>query len=267
MKCRRNIFLICLVLISSPTFPACLTVVTPTEETCTSTEYYSENRTETYLEKSAQATVMSGEDIITPCVAWSNGALKFKGHQRVWYYGYDLSLLQPHDREGLKIYLSQQQFYEYTILRVFDMTFVGHILPPPQISVTDAIPPSGIKREILTMGGDTSSLDNWLNLANVKLNRALFLGGKSDLWLNRETPQILELNIHDGRQVAIVISGPSVPQNVRFNTVRTWSDINNVYMEQTATRVTTYQLEKPVMRHLSVLQFRQVPFWEALLNR
>lgn len=246
-------------------FQSCLTVVSFSEETYMSTEYYSENLTETYFKKIPQITTISGEDIITTCIAWSNGLFKFKGHQRVWYYGYDLSQLQPHDREGLKIYLSKQQFYEYTILRVFDMSSVGHILPPPQISGSDVIPPPGIKREMLTMSGDTSSLDNWLNLANVKLNQAIFLGGKSDLWMNRETPQTFEVNTHNGKQIAILISGPSVPQNIRFNTARTWADINNGYVEEPATRITTQQLEKPVMKNLSVLQFRQVPFWEAIL--
>jgi hypothetical protein len=246
---------------------SCMTVDTPGEETYYVTEYVTENRTEPFSEVVPVTTYISGEDVLTPYVSWSGAAFLFRGIKHVYYYGYDLSGLPLHESEKIKITFSKQQFYEYTAVSLFDMSPRGQILEPPLISASDTTPPPAIRREMLTMTGDTSTFDKWLDLANLKLNFALFLGGRSDLWLNYEGPYTTEFSIKGGRDLAVVICGPTVPQNMRFNVFRTWSDSAQQYITRTGEHSVPYQLEKKVPKKRTVIQSRQVPFWEPYLPK
>jgi hypothetical protein len=120
---------------------------------------------------------------------------------------------------------------------------------------------------MLIMQGDSSTFGNWLNMANFKLNFALFLGGRSDLWLNYEGPYTVEFSIKGGRDLAIIIGGPTVPQNMRFNVMRTWSDKTQQYITRTGERTVPYQIEKKVPKQRLVMLSRQVPFWEPYLPK
>jgi hypothetical protein len=246
---------------------SCVTIVTPGEETYYVSEYVTENRSEPFTETVPITTTVSGEDVLTPYIIWSGTAFMFKGTRNVWYYGYDLSGLPAHDSEKLKIAFSKQEFYEYTTVSLFDMTPRGQILSPPLISAADTAAPVNLVREMLTMKGETTTFDNWLNLANLKLNFALFLGGRSDLWLNYDGPYATEFSLKGGRDIAVIVSGPSVPQNMRFNVMRTWSDRTQQYITRSGERPVPYQLEKKVPKQRAVMQSRQAPFWELYLPR
>jgi len=246
---------------------SCVTIVTPGQETYYVTEYITENRSEPFSEVVPVNVAIAGEDILTPYISWSGAAFAFRGTRHVWYYGYDLSGLPLHDSEKFRVAFSKQQFYEYTAVSLFDMSARGQILEPPLISASDPTLPYGIRREMLTMQGDSSTFDKWLNLANLKLNFALFLGGRSDLWLNYEGPYSAEFSLKGGRDLAVIISGPTVPQNMRLNAFRTWTDNNQQYTTRTGERMVPYQIEKKVPKQRAVLQSRQAPFWEPYLPK
>jgi len=249
------------------TSASCVTIVTNREETYYVTEYVTENRSESFSEIVPVAASISGEDVLTPYILWSGEAFTFRGIKHVWYYGYDLYGLPAHDSEKIRIAFNKQQFYEYTTVSVFDMAERGQVLAPPLISAADGAPPPGIKRSMLTMQGTSSTFDNWLNMANFKLNFALFLGGRSDLWLNYEGPYTVDFSTKGARDIAVIICGPTVPQNMRFSVMRTWSDNTLQYITRNGERIVAYQLEKKVPQQRSVTQSRQAPFWEPYLPK
>ena len=246
---------------------SCISIPTSYEETYYVTEFVTENRSEPFSEIVDVATTITGEDMLSPCISWGAAAFAFKAVKHVWYHGYDLSALPAHASETIKVMFSPQQFYEYTSVSIFNMAPRGQILAPPTILATDEPPPSGFRREILTMTGDSSTFQEWLDMANFKLNFALLLGGRSDLWLNYEGPCTVECNTRGARDIAVIISGPSRPQNMRFNVARTWSDTTNRQVMRTSERSVTYQVEKKTPRKRMVTGTRQAPFWEIFLPK
>ena len=249
------------------TSASCVTVASTREETYYVTEYVTENRTESFSEVVPVSVVTPGEDVLAPCISWSNSVFRFNGIKHVWYYGFDLSGLPSHANEKIKLAFSKQQFYEYTAVSVFDMSARGQLLSPPLISTADEAPPAGIKREMLNMTGDSSTFDNWLNMANYKLNFARFIGGRSDLWLNDERPYTVEFSTRGVTDIAVIISGPSAPQNMRFNAMRSWTDSDIQNVTRSVERPVPYQLEKKVAKQRTVTQSRQAPFWELFLHK
>lgn len=241
---------------------SCVTMESPHQETYYDTEYISENRSEPFTEVVPVREVITGEDILVPYISWSNASLSFKGIKHIWYYGFDLSDLPGHENEKIKISLGKQQFYEYTTISIFDMSPRGQLLQPPLISHEDKLAPSDIKREMIAMQGDTGTYNNWLNLANLKLNFAMFIGGRSDIWLNYEGPYTVEFSTKGAGNIAVIICGPTVPQNMRLNVTRTWTDNNVKYITVSGEHAVPYQLEKKVAKQRTVIQSRQAPFWE-----
>jgi hypothetical protein len=267
MKFNRNALLISISALGMAALASCVTITSTSEETYYVTEYVTENRTEQYSEVVPVNVVASGEDILTPYINWGSPALVFQGLQNVSYFGYDLSDLPTHDTEKIKIAFGKQQYYEYTIVRVYDMSARGQVLGPPIIAPGDGFPPPGIKREILTMQGETSTFNNWLDMANWKLNYALLLGGKTDIWLNYDGPYTLEISRHGKNNIAVIISGASEPQNMRSNVFRSWVDSSTQYVTRSGERPVPYQLEKKTARQRAVLTSRQAPFWELFLPK
>lgn len=248
-------------------FLSCISIPTSHEETYYITEYVTENRSEPFSEMVDMTAIITGEDILSPYISWGAEAFSFKSVKHVWYHGYDLSPLPAHDNETIKVMFSPQQYYEYTSVSIFNMAPRGQILAPPAILTTDEPPPSGFRKEILTMKGDSSTFQEWLDMANFKLNFALLLGGRSDLWLNYEGPCTVECNTRGAKDIAVIISGPTLPQNMRFNVVRTWSDNSTRQVMRTGQRSISYQLEKKTPLKRVIAGTRQAPFWEILLPR
>ena len=246
---------------------SCVTVPASREETYYVTEYVTENRTEPFSEMVDEAVIISGEDVLLPYISWGAEAFIFKSVKHVWYHGYDLSGLTSHESETIKIMFSKPLFYEYTMVSVFNMAPRGQILAPPAILASDEAPPAQFRREILTMTGNSSTYQDWLDMANFKLNYALFLGGRSDLWLNNEEATAVECNTRGAKDIAVIISGPTLPQNMRFSVMRPWSDTSHQQVTRTGERSVDYQVEKKVPRKRTVAGTRLVPFWETLLPR
>lgn len=262
----KTAFFLVLIIAALPAFClSCISIPTSHEETYYVTEYVTENRTEPFSEMVDVATTITGEDVLSPYISWGADAFAFKTVRHVWYHGYDLSALPSHESETIRVMFSPQQFYEYTAVSIFNMAPRGQILAPPAILTTDKPPPPGFRREILTMKGDSSTFQEWLDMANFKLNFALLLGGRSDLWLNYEGPCTVECNTRGARDIAVIISGPALPQNMRFSVTRTWSDTSRQQVMCTGERSVSYQVEKKVPHKRMVAGTRQAPFWEAFL--
>ncbi len=166
---------------------SCVPVEYPVKETYYETILVTENRTENYNETVPVVKTVSGEEALTPYVVWSNPSLKFKGNRFIWYYGYRLPDTGTHTGEKIRIVLYKQDYYEYAVISLFDMAPRGQVLQPPIIAISDPLQPPSVDWTWITKEGDTTTIGNWLNMANIKFNFAHFLGGQSDLWLNRES--------------------------------------------------------------------------------
>jgi len=253
-------------ILSSALFSACVTVQSSLEEPYYVTEYTTENRTELYTETIPIVKSVPYEKVLQPHILWSNPQLLFNGHNSIWYYGYDLSGFPARETQQIKIACFKQQFYEYLAVSVFDMDPSGQILAPPLISASDNISPVEAEHYWITSKEDISTFNTWSELANMKLDFAHFLGGRTDLFLNSATTYPVELDTRGSREIAVILSGPTDPLNCRFNTTLAWSENVTDYVTRTAERSVPVQVEHRVLKQRSVLQSRQVPFWESLLT-
>jgi hypothetical protein len=226
-----------------------------------------ENRTETYEGTVAMVKTVSGEEPLTPYVIWSNPSLKFKDNRFIWYYGYKLPAPPSHTGEKIRINLFKQEYYEYSVISLFDMATRGQVLQPPTIAPSDPLNPPAVEWRWITSEGDTSELTNWFNTANTKFNFARFLGGQSDLWMNRGSAYAIDFDTRGARDIAVIITAPTIPQNARFAASLVWTDNVTEYVTRTMERQVPYQVEQRVEKQRTVYKTRQAPFWEALLNK
>ena len=244
---------------------SCVSIQQPVQETYYETVYITENRAETYGETVPVVKTVSGEEALIPYVVWSNSDLRFKGNRFIWYYGYRLPGTDAHAEEKIRIALYKQEYYEYVAVSLFDMAPRGQVLPPPFISTSDSLQPPAVQWNWITKESDTTTFKDWLNLANIKFNFARFLGGQSDLWMNRGSSYDISFDTRGARDIAVVFSGPTTAQNARFGTFLSWSDsiTENVTMDMQ--RQIPHQVEQRIQKQRTVYKTSQIPFWEALL--
>jgi hypothetical protein len=272
LRGRQLTGILCLILtagIVSSLLPAasCVPVQYPVKETYYETVLISENRTETYDETVAVVKTLSREEALMPYVVWSNPSLKFKGNKFIWYYGYKLPDSGTHTAEKIRIALYKQDYYEYAVISLFDMAPRGQVLQPPSISPSDPLQPPDVERTWITKDGDTTTLRDWLNLANIKFNFARFIGAQSDLWLNRGSAYDIEFDTRGARDIAVVIAAPTMPQNARFSAFLHWTDNITENVTGTMEHQVPYQVERRVEKQRTVYKIRQVPIWEILFNK
>jgi len=253
-------------MLASALFSSCVTVQSSLEEPYYVTEYTTENRTEIYTETVPTVRSVPYEKVLQPYVLWSNPQLEFNGHNSIWYYGYDLSDFPAREKQQIKLVFFKQQFYEYLAVSVFDMDPSGQILAPPLISASDNISSIVVERTWITSKEGISTSNTWFELANMKLNFAHFLGGKTDLFLNSATAYPVGLDTRGSREIAVLIYGPTDAQNCRFNTILAWSENVTDYVTRTAERSVLVPVEHRIIKQKSVLQSSKVPFWESLLT-
>jgi hypothetical protein len=253
-------------ILCSVLFPSCVTVQSSLEEPYYVTEYTTENRTELYTETVPTVKSVPHERVLQPSVIWSNPQLLFNNRKSMWYYGYDLSGFPACEKQQIKLAFFKQQFYEYLAVSVFDMDQRGQIPAPQFISASDNISSIEVEGNWITSKGDISTFNTWLKLANMKLDFAHFLGGKADLFLNRAATYPIELDTRGSKEIAVLIYGPTDPQNCRFSATLEWTENVTENLTRTAERSVPVQVEHRVLKQKSVLQSRQAPFWEALLT-
>lgn len=245
---------------------SCITIQEPVIQRYTETIYVSDNESRPYSETIPSIHRVTREEPLIPYILWSNPSLKFSGHMYLWYHGYNLSNLQQNSGGKLKILLHEQKYYEKTVLRAFDMTPRGQILTPPQISPSDPPVPPQVFWTWISVDGDTTSMENWLNLANIKLNHARFLGARANLWSHESLGQTLELDVRGAREIAIIMSGPTIPQNARFTTSFGWTQSISENQTVTGQRPLPSPREITVEKERTVFKARQAPFWELFFK-
>ena len=272
MHGRRVTDILCLILtpgilVSLLPTASCVPVQYPVRETYYETSLATENRTETYEETVAVVKTVSREALLIPYVVWSNPSLKFKDNRFIWYYGYKLPGTMSHTEEKIRISLYKQEYYEYAVLSLFDMAPRGQVLQPPTISPSDPLQPPTVEWRWINTEGDTSTISNWLNTANIKFNFARFLGAQSDLWMNRGSAYSIEFDTRGARDIAVVIAAPTIPQNARYSASLIWKDSVTENVTRTMERQVPYQVERRIEKQRTVYKTRQAPFWETLFNK
>ncbi|MCX6005703.1 MAG: hypothetical protein NTZ34_00355 [Chloroflexi bacterium] len=250
------ILVFCAQILSSVLFPSCVTVQSSLEEPYYVTEYTTENRTELYTETVPIVKSVPHKEVLQPYILWSNPQLLFNQRKSIWYYGYDLSGFPPHEKQQIKLEFFKQQFYEYLAVSVFDMDQRGQILAPQLISDSDNISSIVVKPNWITSQEDISTFNTWFKLADMKLTFAHFLGGRTDLFSNSATAYPVELNTRGSREIAVLIYGPTDPQNRGFSATLEWSENVTEYVTRTAERSVPVQVEHRVIKQKSVLQSR-----------
>ncbi|MDD5312293.1 MAG: hypothetical protein PHO26_04580 [Dehalococcoidia bacterium] len=247
---------------------SCVNIQVPVTETYSETSYVTDNITEKYNESILVNTQTSGQYALTPYIMWSNADLDFQGGFRnIWYYGYNFSEFARHDMEKMRITILEQKYYENSVFRVFDMTQRGQILAPPLIAAADTAPSQQVGWSWISTRGSIEAIYDWLNLANIKLNYAKFLGGRQNIWSKNQDSYNLEFDLKDAREIAVIISGPINAQNVKFTASIAWADNHTEYRTVTAEHQVPFQQELRVEKQRTVLQTRQVPFWDILFNK
>ena len=246
---------------------SCVPVPYPVRETYYETGFVTENRTETYDETVEVVKTISGEQALIPYVVWSNPSLKFKGNRFIWYYAYLLPGTVSHTEEKIRISLYKQDYYEYSVISLFDMAPRGQVLQPPSISPSDPPQPPTVEWTWISKEGDTSTISNWLNTANIKFNYARFLGAQSDLWMNRARAYSIDFDTRGARDIAVVISAPTTAQNARYSASLVWTDNVTENVTRTMGRQVPYQVERKTEKQRTVYKTRQAPFWETLFNK
>jgi len=257
--------LLILVAATLPTL-ACVAVQYPQTESYYDTVYTTENRTEVFTGTYPVTRTESGGEQLTPYVVWSNPTIYFKGTRFVWYYGYRLPDTRTHDLETIRISLYKQEYYEDVAVSVFDMGPRGQVLQPPIISPLDPVYTTRVEWTWLTYPidlDDSSAISRWLNSANIKFNFARFLGGQANLWLNRERSYDIDFNTRGARDIAVLFTGSSIPQNTRFSVSLLWSDQITDNVTGTVERQVPYQVEQRIQKEKTVNKTALVPFWQA----
>ena len=245
---------------------SCTTIKYQVQEPYYSTEYVTENHTESYSETVTKNSSISQELTLVPYIVWSNPQLKLRGLPYIWYYGYNLADFPHHDTERIKITFFKQQYYEYLSVSVFDMGPRGQILAPPRISPADDIYSKAVPSNWIMAQPAISTFDTWMNLANIKLDFARFLGGKTGLFLNTENADPVELGTRGATDIAVLICGPEKPQNCRFASSLVWQEIVSENSTVISERIVPVTVERQVLKQRAVIQTRQAPFWEVLMN-
>ena len=257
--------LLSLLIIMATALPtlSCAAVQYPQKEIYYDTVYITENRTEVFSETYPVTRIESGQELLTPYVVWSSPTVRFKGIPFVWYYGYRLPGTQAHDMEKIRISLYKQEYYENVAVSLFDMGARGQVLQPPVISPLDPVYSTAVRWDWFTYSGDTTTVDKWLNSANIKFNFARFLGGQADLWMNRARPYDIDFDTRGAQDIAVLFTGPTIPMNTRFSASLLWSDQVTDNVTKTVERQVPYQVEQRIQKERTINKTVLVPFWQA----
>ena len=254
-----------LLILTALAMPAlsCVPVQYPQKEIYYETVTATENRTELVSETYPVTRIVSGQEQLTPYILWSSPTVKFKGTRFVWYYGYRLSGAQVHNIERIRISLYKQYYYENVAVSLFDMGARGQVLQPPLISSLDPVYSSTVRWDWFTYDTETETMDKWLNSANIKFNFARQLGGQSDLWMNRWQPYDIEFDTRGARDIAVLFTGPTTPQNTRFSASLLWYDQVTENVTRTVERTVPYLVEQRIQSERTVTKTSLAPFWQA----
>jgi len=267
---------------------SCVSKEYPVTSAVTETEYRTEYVTETYTENVTTIDAITNSYELPIYYSWYSQNIAFNGQTYFWYLAYDIPQSPSYDNLRLTISIWKQLQYESASIRILDMTRSGHLsTPAPAIygdtevgqvkwtwitaSTTGTVSSSSStssgtsdnpteEATVSTTGGVSTT---WLDMANVQINQAKFLGGRTNLWSRPEDPQVFELDAGKAQKIGIIICGPQNQWNARI-TLR-GAFIRNVVSSETVSgeRQVAKQVPYEVEKQVTTYQVRQVPFWEV----
>lgn len=272
-------------------FVSCVSRQYPVTSTYEETAYRTEYVSETYTENETTVETLSGQYVLAPFYSWYSQYVTFSGRTNFWYTAYDVPEYPPYDNIRLKISVWKQLQSESATISVLDMTKGGH-LSPPAPSIPGDSGEGQVQWKWITGTGEATTLsstsssdsnadsssdtggvvtiggvsDTWLDAANIQVNQALFLGGRSFLWSKEENPQIFELNAGKAQKIGIILCGPEYGWNARVTVSATWSQTTTTGKPVTRERKVEKQVPYTVQKQRTVYETRQVPFWEGFLS-
>jgi hypothetical protein len=277
-----------LLLLPLPALAAsCISREYPVTSAYTETAYRTEYISETYTENETTVDSVSDSYELTPFYTWYSQNISFNGQANFWYLAYDIPQSPPYDNLRLKVSIWKQLQYESASIRILDMTKGGQLTTPaPAIygdtgfgkvkwtwitaattgTVITSGGPSGSPSDnasgeatSFTVGGASTT---WLDMANIQINQAKFLGGRTNLWSTPENPQVFDLDAGKAQKIGIIICGPQNQWNARVTLQGTFTRDTVTHKAVTMERQVAVQVPYPVEKQKTTYQSRQVPFWE-----
>jgi hypothetical protein len=262
---------------------SCVSREYPVTGTYTETAYRTEYVTETYTENETAVDSITDSYELPPFYTWYSQNIAFNGQTNFRYMAYDIPQSPPYDNLRLKVSIWKQLQYESASIRILDMTRGGQLTAPaPAIygdtssgqvkwtwitaSTTGTVSSSGSTSDNasgeatgVVIGGASTT---WLDTANIQINQAKFLGGRTNLWSRPENPQVFDLDAGKAQKIGIIVCGPQNQWNARVTLQGTFT--HDTVSHKTVTRQRQVAVEVPyeVEKQKTTYQARQVPFWE-----
>jgi hypothetical protein len=250
-------------------FASCISKQYPVTSTYEETAYRTEYVSETYTENETAIETLSGQYELTPLYSWYSQNIAFSGKTNVWYLAYDIPQSPPYHNVRLIISFWQQLQYESATISVLDTTKGGQ-LSTPAPSVAGDSGKGQVKWTWLTSTSSGSSTggvsDSWLDAANIQINQALFLGGRTSLWSKQENPQIFELDAGKAQKFGIILCGPQNTWNAKVSVAAAWSRNITSSRPVTKERQAARQVAYPSQKQKTLYETRPAPFWEIFLS-
>jgi hypothetical protein len=267
---------------------SCISKEYPVTSTFTETAYRTEYVTEAYTENETTVDSITDSYGLQPFYTWYSQNIAFNGQTNFWYLAYEIPQSPPYDNLRLKVSIWKQLQYESASIRILDMTKGGQLTTPAPAIYGDTetgqvkwtwitASTTGTTTSSSSSGGTSENPSEestgsttggasttWLDMANVQINQAKFLGGRTNLWSRPEDPQVFELDAGKAQKIGIIICGPQSQWNARVALEGTFT--RNTISQKTVTgeRQVAKQVPYEVQRQKTIYETRQVPFWEML---
>lgn len=238
---------------------SCVSKEVPVTETYFETEY----KTETYTEIGEKH-----EEDLQPVRAPWRGWFYFEGNDKTsnelnklllgtFYRGYEISTVHPQSQ--IRIILSQAASSNPWIMRVYDLTGVGQIPPPPERGAGEGKTSYNFEKGVMEYISSPREQEFLANLNAVITDpKRVMLSTRWDL-----PPHLLSfvVNATGVKEFAIMTSS-----NVEISFYDRQDLIGKVQLiwrdEVTKERQVPYQVEK----QRTVIQTNKVPFWEVIFH-
>ena len=266
---------------------SCVSREYPVTSTYTETAYRTEYITETYTENETTVDSITDSYELSPFYTWYSQNIAFNGQANFWYIAYDIAQSPPYDNLRLKVSIWKQLQYESASIRILDMTKGGQLsTPAPAVygddekgqvewtwitatnsgtvsssggsSGSTSDNTSGEATVVVTGGASTT----WLDMANIQVNQAKFLGGRTNLWSKPENPQVFELEAGKAQKIGIIVCGPQNQWNARITLRATFTHDTVSHKIVTRERQVAVQVPYEVEKQKTIYEARQAPFWE-----
>ena len=230
---------------------ACVVKEFPVTETYDDIEYKTEYQTESYAEvEKVVVEARKGRDILTPVVKWFN-SLYYSGYKPIrstYYYGYFIGPIQ-HSKSEVRVNLSRgvQQFEG--LVKVYDLSGIGQIPQQPTA---------------LSWWGPVISQEQaqWVADINYILGGARVLG---EVYMGPGATDSITFDASGVVEFAILVN--SHLEHAISHVELRWTDETTEERVVTKQRQVPHQVPNKVTRQRTVMEAREVPFWELFLGQ